>query len=77
MDLVATKPVAVSDQVMLKPVSSATETSYLENLLVESLDMGKTKVLISLHGCTGWSAPLLFANSEDRFSHVEAHHRSG
>ena len=78
MDLVATKPVGVSDQVMLKPVSSATETSYVENLLEESLDMVCSKkwikkVLISLRGCTGWSAPLLLANSEDRFSHVEAH----
>ena len=32
-----------------------------------------TKALISLPGCTGWSGPLLFANPEDRFSHVEAH----
>ena len=31
------------------------------------------KVFISLCGCTGWSAPLLFANPEDRFSHVEVH----
>ena len=78
MDLVPTKPVWVSHQVMLKPVSSATETSYVENLLEESLDMvcskmRITKALISLRGCAGWSAPLLFANSEDRFSHVEAH----
>ena len=72
----------VSHQVMLKPVSSATETSYVENLLEESLDMvcskkQITKALISLRGCAGWSAPFLFANSEDRFSHVEAHHSSG
>ena len=26
------------------------------------------KALIRLRGCTGWSAPLLFANPEDRFS---------
>ena len=25
------------------------------------------KALISLHGCTGWSAPLLFSNPEDSF----------
>ena len=31
-----------------------------------------TKALISLRGCAGWSAALLFANTEDRFSHVEA-----
>ena len=29
--------------------------------------------LIILHGCAGWSAPLLFANPEDRFSRVGAH----
>ena len=29
-------------------------------------------VPISLRGCVGWSAPLLFAHNEDRFSHVEA-----
>ena len=32
-----------------------------------------TKALIRLHGYAGWSAPLLFANPEDRFSRVEAH----
>ena len=31
----------------------------------------KTKVLNSLGGCPGWSAPLLFANTEDRFSRDE------
>ena len=30
------------------------------------------KVLISLGGWIGWSASLLFANTEDKFSHVEA-----
>ena len=55
-------------------VSSTTETSYkIENLRVASLDMilynkHITKVLIRLHRCTGWFAPLLFANSIDRFS---------
>ena len=29
---------------------------------------GIIKALISLRGCAGWSAPLLFAHSEDRFS---------
>ena len=33
----------------------------------------KTKALISLHGCAGWSGPLLFAKTEDRFSRIEAH----
>ena len=32
-----------------------------------------TKVLIRLRENAGWSAPLFFAKSEDRFSHVEAH----
>ena len=31
----------------------------------------KTKAMIRQGGCAGWSAPLLFANPEDRFSHVE------
>ena len=30
-------------------------------------------MLIRLRRCTGWSAPLLFENPEDRFSSVEAH----
>ena len=32
------------------------------------------KALISMCGFAGWSSPLLFANTEDRFSHVEAHY---
>ena len=32
-----------------------------------------TKTLIRLRGCEGWSAPLLFANTEDRFSSIQAH----
>ena len=32
-----------------------------------------TKALIRLRGCAGWSAPVLFANPEERFSCVEAH----
>ena len=31
-----------------------------------------TKALIRLHGCAGWSAPVLFANPKDRFSRFEA-----
>ena len=30
-------------------------------------------MLITLCGCTGWSAPLLLACNIIRFSHVEAH----
>ena len=65
----ATKPVfGISNKVRLKPVSSATETSYtIEISPVASLDMihSKTRILkalISLRGCAGWTAPLLFAN---------------
>ena len=68
MGLIAPKPVfRVSNKTRLKPVSSATETSWkIEILLIASIDMIMsneqiTKVLIRLCGCTGWSAPLLFA----------------
>ena len=48
-----------------------------ENSPIASLDMilskkRITKVLISLCGCAGWSAPLLFKIFEDKFSHTEA-----
>ena len=48
-------------------VKSVTETrKTIENSFVASLDMMLsntriTKVLIRLHGCTGWSTSLLFA----------------
>ena len=47
-------------------------------LLEASVDMilsnkQKTKALIRLPRCAGWSAPLLFANPKNRFSRVEAH----
>ena len=32
-----------------------------------------TNALIRLCGCAGWSARLIFANNEDRFSQSEAH----
>ena len=80
MGLLAIKPVfRVSNKARLKLATSATETRWkTENLLVSSLDMilskkRITKALIRLRECAGWSAPLLFANTEDRFSHVEAH----
>ena len=72
LGLVATKPVfGVSDKarLQLKSVSSAIETSYKTEIsLAASLDMilskkRMTKALISLHGCAGWSAPLLFAKN--------------
>ena len=74
----------VSDKESFKPVSSATETSLkIEISPVASLHimiLSKkriTKALIRLCRCAGWSAPLLFANTEDRFSHVVAHILSG
>ena len=79
MGLVTTKSVfGVSGKARLKPVSSATETiKKIEISLVASLDMLPsekpiTKALIRLRGCAGWSASLLFAYTEDKFSRVEA-----
>ena len=67
--LVARKPVfGVSDEVILKPVCSATETSKkIEISLVGSLDIILSKkriakALIKLRGYAGWSAHLMFAN---------------
>ena len=64
-----TKPVfGVPDKARLKPVSSATETSWkIEISPIASLHMilfikRITKALIRLRGCAGWSAPVLFAN---------------
>ena len=69
MGLVATKPVfRVSDKARLKHVSSATKTSQKTKIsIVASLDIVLSitrtkKALIRLHGCAGWSAPVLFAN---------------
>ena len=69
MGLVKRKPVfGVSIKAGFKPVSSATETSWkIEILPVARLNMVLskkriTKALIRLHGCTGWSAPVLFSN---------------
>ena len=70
---VVRKPVfGVCDQVRLKLLCSATETSYrLEILDIETRGIilpqqWITKVLIRLRGCTGWSAPLLFAYGKKR-----------
>ena len=57
----------IFDQVRFKPACSATEASKsLETLDIASIhillsEQRTTKVLISLRGCAGWSAPLLFA----------------
>ena len=75
----ATKPVFwVSEKVRLTLVCSTTGTSWnIEISLIASLDMilsrkRITKALIRLRGCAGWSAPLLFAQPDDRFSRLEA-----
>ena len=71
MGLVATKSdFRVSVKAWLKPFSSASETSLnIEVSLEASLDIilsskRITKALISLRGCAGWSAPLLFATPQ-------------
>ena len=74
------KPVfGVSHKVRFKHACSATKTSKkIEILPITSLDMilsnykRITNALIKLYRCAGWSASLLFANPEDRFSCVEA-----
>ena len=76
MSLVTRKPVfEVFDQIRLKLACSATETSKsLEILYLVSIEIilsrqQTIKALIRLHGCGGWSAPLLFAYGINRFSH--------
>ena len=62
-----------------KPACSASETSWcLEISAITSRGIvlsrqRKTKVLIRLRECAGWSAPLLFAWGKNRFSHDKAH----
>ena len=56
----------ICNQVISKPACSATETSQsLETLEIASIgiklsEQQTSKVLIRLHKCAGWSAPLLF-----------------
>ena len=71
MGLVARKPVfSVSDKVSFKPVFSATETSLkispATSLHIRLTKQRITKALIRQNGCTGWSAPVLFANPRRR-----------
>ena len=81
LGLHATNPVfGISNKASFTPVSSATWTSQkIELWPVASLHMILStkrikKALIRLHGCAGWSAHVLFANPEDRFSRVVAHY---
>ena len=66
------------DQNKLKPACSADETSQgleisaIASRVIILSRQRKTKVLIRLHGCAGWSAPLLFAYGINRFSHKVA-----
>ena len=76
MSPITRKPVfGVCDQVRHKPACPATEASQsLEILDIASIDIilskqRKTKALIRLRGCAGWSAPVLFVYSKNRFSH--------
>ena len=64
-----TKPVfGVSGKSSFKPFYSATEISLkieispVTRLRMILSDKRITKALISLRGCVGWSAPVLFAN---------------
>ena len=73
--LFVTKPIfGVSEKARLKPISSATDTSYnTEISLVANLDIVLyktriTKALFRLRGCAGWSAPVLFANPRRQVS---------
>ena len=70
MGSVMTKPLfGVSDKVIFILACSATETSYnIQISLVGCLDIilsvkHKTKAMIRLCLCAGWSAPLLFTNA--------------
>ena len=79
MGLDTTKPVfGVSDKARLKPISSATATSYfIEISPVASLPMilswmRITTAPIRLGRSAGWSTPLLFAIPVDKFSRVRA-----
>ena len=64
----------VSDQLRLKPICSATETS--QNIVIlcvacEAIIPSRkriSKVLIRLCGCEGWSAPLLCTCNSQGFS---------
>ena len=69
----------ICDQVRHKPACSATETSsILEISAIASWGIilskqRKTKALIRLQGCAGWSAHLLFSYGINRFSHDVVH----
>ena len=65
----------VCDQVRLKRACAATEASWslelsdIETRYIMLSRQWTTKALIRLRGCACWSAPLLFANGINRFSH--------
>ena len=48
--------------------------SIILRSIYETFQKAKTKALISLRGCAGWSAPLLFAYP-GKFSRVDVHLR--
>ena len=69
----------VCDHVRLKPVCSGKEASWsheIANIETRGIILSRqrrTKALIRLRGCAGWSAPLLFTYGINRFSHDVAH----
>ena len=66
---------AVCGQVTHKPACSTTETSWNPATLANTTSkQWTTKVhgLIRLHGCAGWSVPLLFTYGTRQASHVVA-----
>ena len=76
MSFVKRKPVFWGfDQVRLKPACEATglEISAIASRGNILSRQQTTKVLIRLHGCAGWSVPLLFAYRKNSFSHDVAH----
>ena len=78
LSLVTRKPIfGVCDEGKLKPAYAATEarleSSDIETRSIILSRQRTTKVLSSLRGCAGWSAPLLFAYWINRFSHDVAH----
>ena len=64
MGLVATKH---DSNPQLKRLARKFKFCWKQSLNMILSKMRITRALIRLRGCAGWSAPLLFANPEDRF----------
>ena len=59
--------------IRVKIWASSRENSDIETRDIILSRQRKIKALIRLHGCAGWSAPLLFAYGLNGFSHDVAH----